>query len=79
MNEANEFYQDMRTRHEAVLNWRDGSEATSNTGENADTRSVSRRSSVSGNGSANGEGRGPAGKDGSRSQPEKGVSLTPNG
>ncbi|ETW87477.1 hypothetical protein HETIRDRAFT_447981 [Heterobasidion irregulare TC 32-1] len=79
MNEANEFYQDMRTRHEAVLNWRDGSEATSNAGENVDTRSVSRRSSVSGNGSANGEGRGAAGKDGMRSQPEKGVSLTPNG
>ncbi|EIM83385.1 ATG16-domain-containing protein [Stereum hirsutum FP-91666 SS1] len=34
MNEANDFYVDMRTRHEAVLNWRDGSEAsTSNAGD----------------------------------------------
>lgn len=34
MNEANDFYVDMRTRHEAVLNWRNGSEAsTSNAGD----------------------------------------------
>ncbi|KAA1468619.1 ATG16-domain-containing protein [Dentipellis sp. KUC8613] len=79
MNEANEFYEDMRTRHEAVLNWRDGSESVSNTGDNADAQSVSQHSNLSGNGSANGEGLTTGTKDGTRSQPEKGVNLTPNG
>ncbi|TFY70688.1 hypothetical protein EVG20_g2306 [Dentipellis fragilis] len=79
MNQANEFYEDMRTRHEAVLNWRDGSESVSNTGDNADAQSVSQHSHLSGNGSANGEGPTAGTKDGTRSQPEKGVNLTPNG
>ncbi|KAG6831263.1 hypothetical protein H0H92_011773 [Tricholoma furcatifolium] len=29
MNEANQFYENMRSKHQAVLNWRDGSEGRS--------------------------------------------------
>ncbi|KAI0067898.1 ATG16-domain-containing protein [Artomyces pyxidatus] len=77
MNEANDFYEDMHTRHQAVMNWRDGSEAAG--GDNADLQSVSQKSNKSGNGSANGEETTAGTKDGTRSQQEKGVNLTPNG
>ncbi|KAI0321112.1 ATG16-domain-containing protein [Amylostereum chailletii] len=73
MNDANDFYQDMRTRHQAVIDWRDGS----NAGDGADAQSVSQRS-VSGNGNTNGDGEAET-KNGTPSQQEKGVSLTPNG
>ncbi|KAI0271502.1 ATG16-domain-containing protein [Gloeopeniophorella convolvens] len=66
MNEANDFYEDMRTR------FRDNSEAASNAGD-------SDAQSTSGNGNANGEEAGAGTKDGTRSQQEKGVNLTPNG
>lgn len=58
MNEANEFYEDLRTKHENVLNWRDDShgDSGSNANHNADTRSIS-QGSMSGKGSANGEGK----------------------
>lgn len=37
MNEANEFYEDLRSRHQAVLNWRDDStDDTPNTSNGAD-------------------------------------------
>ncbi|KAH8991992.1 ATG16-domain-containing protein [Lactarius akahatsu] len=49
MNEANEFYEDMRTRHQATASWRDGSEAASNEGDAVDNQSAS------GNGNVNGE------------------------
>ncbi|TFY83976.1 hypothetical protein EWM64_g37 [Hericium alpestre] len=78
MNEANDFYEDLRTQHQAVLNWRDGSESVSNAGDGADVQSLS-QSVQSGNGSVNGEGATAGTKDGTRSQPEKGVNLTPNG
>lgn len=57
LNEANEFYEDLRTKHENVLNWRDAShgDSGSNANHNADTRSLS-QGSMSGKGSANGEG-----------------------
>ncbi|KZT21685.1 ATG16-domain-containing protein [Neolentinus lepideus HHB14362 ss-1] len=45
INEANEFYEDMRTRHQAVLNWRNGSRGP-------DDDSVSQ-------GSVSGKGEGP--------------------
>lgn len=91
MNEANDFYVDMRTRHEAVLNWRDGSETSaSNAGDNAgegkdadgqtsEKSQAEHGLSVSGNGSTNGEGKGRGMKDGTKSQPEQAVNLTPNG
>src|SRR5882762_3257289 len=64
MNEANNFYEDMRTRHEAVLNWRNGSEVSSNVGDNLETKSASHKSPLSGNGSANGEEQGTGTTDG---------------
>ncbi|KAI0048400.1 ATG16-domain-containing protein [Auriscalpium vulgare] len=79
MNEANAMYEDMQTRRQAVVNWRNGSEAASGAGDNADAQSVSQKSAVSGNGSVSGEESGAGTKDGTRSQQEKGVNLTPNG
>jgi autophagy-related protein 16 len=73
MNEANEFYEDMRTRHQTTANWRENSEAASNEGDSVDSQSAS------GNGNVNGEEVGAGTKDGTRSQQEKSVNLTPNG
>ncbi|KAJ7655068.1 ATG16-domain-containing protein [Mycena polygramma] len=71
MNEANEFYENMRSRHQTVLTWRDGSDANG-----ADSTS---QSSVSGNGDAE-EGELPTRtKDGTPSPAAKAVDLTPNG
>lgn len=87
MNEANDFYEDMRSRHRNVLDWREGSQGDANSSlghaannnNNADTRSVSAGGSVSGNGSANGEAA-TAGSKGGTPSPAKGVvDLTPNG
>ena len=89
MNQANEFYEDMRSRHQAVVNWRDDSGSVDQRSaapngtpeENTDSRSVSQtpNSSVSGNGSANGEKKLGLTKDGIRSQPDPSVTLNPNG
>ena len=91
VNEANEFYEDMRSRHQAVLNWRDdsgsagrGSLASAPAGipdDNLDVRSVSQTSvsSVSGNGPVNGEKRTAPTKDGTHSHLDPGVTLNPNG
>lgn len=85
MNEANDFYEDMRTRHQNVLNWREGSQGDANSSlgqvlnNHAETRSLSAGGSVSGNGSANGE-TAAAGTKGGTPSPAKGVvDLTPNG
>ncbi|KAJ7042495.1 ATG16-domain-containing protein [Mycena alexandri] len=73
MNEANEFYENMRSRHQTVLTWRDGSADDAN---GADSTS---QSSVSGNGDAE-EGEQPTRrKDGTPSPAAKAVDLTPNG
>ena len=88
MNQANEFYEDMRTRHEAVLSWRDGSGNAAGqpspvgaADDNLDVRSVAQASasSMSGEGSANGEKRTAQTKDGTHSHPDPGVTLNPNG
>lgn len=71
MNEANEFYENMRSRHQTVLTWRDGSDANG-----ADSAS---QSSVSGNGDAEEEEQPTRRKDGTPSPAAKGVDLTPNG
>ena len=73
MNEANEFYEDMRTRHQTVANSREAQEATANPGDHADAQGSS------GNGSVNGEEVTAGTKDGTRFQQEKAVNLTPNG
>jgi autophagy-related protein 16 len=71
MNEANDFYEDMRTKHQAVLTWRDGS-----VNGGADSRSTSQ---LSGNGSEAGDEAKAGTKNGTTSLQDKGVSLTPNG
>lgn len=68
MNEANDFYEDLRTRHQAASN----SEAAASPGDHADAQATS------GNGSVNGEEVTAGTKDGTRFQ-QKGVNLTPNG
>ncbi|TDL28553.1 ATG16-domain-containing protein [Rickenella mellea] len=79
MNQANEFYEDMKSRHQAVLTWREDSKANSGAGDdNTDAQSTS-QSSVSGNGDANGDGIATLTRDGTKSLPERGVDLNPNG
>ncbi|KAF9028823.1 ATG16-domain-containing protein [Rhodocollybia butyracea] len=70
MNEANEFYEDMRSKHEAVLNWRDGS-ATGDTSANG--------GSVSGNGDAKEGDPSAETKDGIPSPMQRRSDQTPNG
>ncbi|THH31980.1 hypothetical protein EUX98_g2200 [Antrodiella citrinella] len=77
MNEANDFYEDMQSRRDAVLNWRNKS--TSNAEEEpADGRSATHESE-SGNGEEK-KGSGSAKKkDGIPSPEAKDMNLTPNG
>ena len=77
MNEANEFYENMRTRHESVLSWRETSEgAAPNAPLSPDpTRIVS----GSGKESASPETQVATKKTGLPPQAVHGVSLTPNG
>lgn len=85
MNEANEFYEDIKSRHQNVLSWREGSQGDANSSlgiavnNNAETRSLSAGGSVSGNGSANGETTTPGTKGGTPSPAKGVVDLTPNG
>lgn len=87
MNEANDFYEDMRSRHQAVLNWRDKSSAPpSNAGDEqpnaqnaeADPPSSS-AASGSGNGHANGDRKTARKKDGTKFPPDSSTTLNPNG
>jgi autophagy-related protein 16 len=81
VNEANDFYEDMRSRHQSVLNWRDGSQGDANSGgnnNNTETQSVS-QGSVSGNGDANEEVATASTKGGTPSPAKVDVDLTPNG
>ncbi|TFK40953.1 ATG16-domain-containing protein [Crucibulum laeve] len=70
MNEANEFYENMRSRHQAVLSWRDGP---------GEPGAPSGPSNVSGNGEGNGDIRSTTTKDGTPSPATKTGDLTPNG
>ncbi|KAF7789884.1 hypothetical protein EIP86_000832 [Pleurotus ostreatoroseus] len=74
MNEANDFYEDMQSQRQAVMNWRQDSTA-SESGAEAQTSQ--------GSGSGNGEVQRNSGstmmKDGTPSRTEKDLSLTPNG
>ena len=76
MNEANEFYEDMQSKREAVLNWR--TKSSSNTEDEPDGRSATHESE-----SGNGEEKRGSGqvkkKDGIPSPEEKGMNQTPNG
>lgn len=82
MNEANQFYENMRSRHDAVLNWRDGSSVgTGDEGKpnNGADDSSQTSASVSGNGDGHGEDQSTGKKDGTLSPAVKGMNLTPNG
>lgn len=73
VNEANDFYEDMRSRHQAVLNWRDkNSVAPSASNASADDHG-------SGNGATNGDRRTSQMKDGKKSPPGLATNLSPNG
>jgi autophagy-related protein 16 len=86
MNEANDFYEDMRSKHQNVLDWRDGSQSdakssvnNSSNAKDAAAPSVSQSDSVSGNGEANEEGMTASTKGGTPSPARDVVDLTPNG
>ncbi|KAF8922345.1 ATG16-domain-containing protein [Mucidula mucida] len=76
MNEANEFYENMRTRHQTVSNWRDETLGAATPSNGADSSS---QTSESGNGDLNGVAKQTETKDGTLSQTEKGMDPTPNG
>lgn len=80
MNEANDFYEDMRTRHQNVLTWRDGSQGDTHSSgnNNPDTRSIS-QGSMSGNGDATEETTMASTKGGTPSPARDAMDLTPNG
>lgn len=71
MNEANEFYEEMQSRRQAVLHWQAGQ------GENGDAPAAN--STVSGNGEEKTETGATTTKDGTPSHAETDVNLTPNG
>jgi len=70
LNEANDFYEDMRSRHQAVINWRDGGEGKSTSGNGT---------SAPGNGIKEAETTGETLTDGTKSQGETNSEQTPNG
>jgi len=75
MNEANQFYESMRSRHEAVLNWRNvsGEPANKNDGNPENSNPMS------GKGDANGASHAIPTKDGTSSPTPNPVEQTPNG
>lgn len=77
MNEANEFYENMRSRHQAVLSWRDGEEGGGGIVNN--NNGADQTSSISGNGEADDDNHFIPKKDGTSSPAAKVVDLTPNG
>lgn len=73
MNEANDFYEDMRSRHQAVLSWQGQGQSQSpgSSGVLASSRP--------GNGLREGEGKTETTTAGQRSQPEMPQNQSPNG
>ncbi|KAH7920084.1 ATG16-domain-containing protein [Leucogyrophana mollusca] len=78
MNEANNFYEDMRSRHQAVLNWREGGSGNGSEQGGKDVADAT-LTSVSGNGVREGEGTGETTTNGPGSQEETTLDQTPNG
>ena len=87
MNEANDFYEDMRSRHKAVLSWRDGNNGAPAPGSTSAT-SVSADEAGDGPGAGKTEsGNGPAlddpkagqTRDGTKSMSDPKTNLSPNG
>lgn len=80
MNEANDFYEDMRSRHQAVLNWRDKSSAPPSATSGDDQGEADPpAASGSGNGQANGDRKTARKQDGTKFPPDPSTSLNPNG
>ena len=81
MNEANEFYENMRSRHQAVLNWQDDSvdDGAQDVHTAADVAPQPSTPSVSGKGVANDASPLTPTKDGIPSPARNVVDLTPNG
>lgn len=81
MNEANQFYETMRSQHQAVLNWRDGSDSGQGVMDSLHNGAAtgSQASSVSGKGVANDASPLLPMKDGIPSPVQYAVDLTPNG
>lgn len=76
MNEANNFYEDMQSRRNAVLNWR--TESGTSGDENTEVQPPP-KDSVSGNGEETKEPGAATTKDGTPSPVETGANQTPNG
>lgn len=76
MNEANDFYEDMRSRHQAVINWQ-GEAQPQNTPAGA--ASGTTVASQTGNGVCEGEGKIVTTTAGQRSPPETRQDQSPNG
>lgn len=80
MNEANEFYENMRSRHETVLSWREGSNEDSGAPPKLGTSpGSSRPTSGSGKGLGHPETQSAILKNGALSPASKRMDLTPNG
>ncbi|KAF8633956.1 hypothetical protein AX15_001138 [Amanita polypyramis BW_CC] len=77
MNEANEFYETMRSRHQAVLNWRNG--ALGDTMDRVENGVDSTSTTTPGKGSDKEESRPAKTKDQVASPSNKIVDQTPNG
>ncbi|KIM48004.1 hypothetical protein M413DRAFT_439700 [Hebeloma cylindrosporum] len=80
MNEANEFYENMRSRHETVLSWREGStNEPPHTPNLATSPDSSRPTSGSGKGSGGQDLQAATTRNGHQSPIQQAVDLTPNG
>ena len=84
MNEANEFYENMRSKHDTVLSWREGSAALSwREGSGPDVVGSAPTSDpnlpLSGKGLGDHQAMGAMTKNGLLSPTSKAVDLTPNG
>ncbi|KAF5377683.1 hypothetical protein D9615_005215 [Tricholomella constricta] len=78
MNEANQFYENMRSKHQAVLSWRDGDSGESRSRNGLETGSNT-STSVSGKGDTSDASHSNPPKDGIPSLTPNPLELTPNG
>ncbi|KAG9223015.1 hypothetical protein CCMSSC00406_0000296 [Pleurotus cornucopiae] len=79
MNEANQFYEDLRSQHQAVINWRDNASSQDPNAAPNGAETSSQVSMQSGNGEAEGSNGTMLTKDGIPSPASKDLDLTPNG
>jgi autophagy-related protein 16 len=81
MNEANEFYETMRSRHQAVLNWRNGasSDASGTPDRTQNGVESTQASSMAGKGMEKEDSRPTKPRDLTPPPPNKTMDPTPNG